>query len=101
MDATEKTVLQYRSDIDRSDEKLKEIEKVNETETAKLDTELLYVGYMVEKKFQNEEAGQGEPLPRFNFVAIRCHCGQTCYVPVFQRSIGKAMENLSAGKSVV
>ena len=60
MDATEKTVLQYRSDIDRSDEKLKEIEKANESETAKLDTELLYVGYMVEKKFQNDNNGEGE-----------------------------------------
>ena len=60
VDATEKTVLQYRSDIDRSDEKLKEIEKANESETAKLDTELLYVGYMVEKKFQNDNNGEGE-----------------------------------------
>ena len=57
VDATEKAVLQYRSNIDRCDEKLKEIDKIYEADTAKLDTELLYVAYMIEKKFQNDTEG--------------------------------------------
>lgn len=57
VDATEKTVLQYRSNIDRSDERLLEIDLSHESDTAKLDTELLYVAYMIEKKFHNDTEG--------------------------------------------
>lgn len=55
VDACEKTVLQYKSDIERDEENLKEIDKLYETDTAKLDTELLYVAYLIEKEFQNRD----------------------------------------------
>lgn len=49
VDMFEKTVIQCRSDIDRDAEKIKEITKLHEGENTKLDTDLLYVGYLLEK----------------------------------------------------
>ena len=48
---SEKGVIQCRSDIERDEEKLKDIDKLHENEAAKLDTDLLYVGYLIDKEF--------------------------------------------------
>ena len=50
----EKGSIQCRSDIERDEEKLKDIDKLNESETAKLDTDLLYVGYLIDKEFPKD-----------------------------------------------
>lgn len=60
VDMSEKTVIQCRSDIERDDEKLKEIDNLHEGENAKLDTDLLYVGYLLEKEFSASETNSTE-----------------------------------------
>ena len=54
VDMCEKSVIQCRSDIERDEEKLKDIDKQHENKIAKLDTELLYVGYLIDKEFSKD-----------------------------------------------
>ena len=54
VDMAEKSVIQCRSVIERDEGKLKDIDKLHESETAKLDTDLLYVGYLIDKEFPKD-----------------------------------------------
>ncbi|XP_066931850.1 kinesin-like protein KIF16B [Clytia hemisphaerica] len=54
VDMAEKSVIQCRSVIERDEGKLKDIDKLHEAETAKLDTDLLYVGYLIDKEFPKD-----------------------------------------------
>ena len=60
VDEQEKVLLQCKSDIDRCDEKLSELDKLQETEITKADTELLYIAFLLDKEFQ--AAGKSEQL---------------------------------------
>ena len=54
VDMMEKSVIQCRSDIQKEEEKIKAVEKLHESATTKLDTDILYVGYLIDKEFSKD-----------------------------------------------
>jgi len=54
VEMAEKAVIQCRSDIQIEEEKIKAVDKLHENATTKLDTEVLYVGYLIDKEFSKD-----------------------------------------------
>ena len=62
VDLQEKTVLKCQSNMEKDEEKIKELDKLRDSDSAKLDTELLYIAYLIEKDSSNLPEQNSENL---------------------------------------
>ena len=54
VDEIEKQLLQYRNNLERDEERLEELRKVEEGMNARADTELLYIAFLLEKDLKEQ-----------------------------------------------
>ena len=64
VDDAEKQLLQCRNNLDRNEERLQELQKLEEGSNAKADNELLFIAYLLEKDL--EEKGKTEEYEAFH-----------------------------------
>ena len=58
VDDAEKQLLQCRNNLDRNEERLQELQKLEEGMIAKADNELLFIAYLLEKDLEDKEKTQ-------------------------------------------